>query len=107
MGKILKENTKAPDFSLPDQDGKMHKLSDYKGEWVLLYFYPKDDTTGCTKEACAIRDEYPSVLKLKLKVLGVSGDSVKSHKKFEEKYKLPFTILADEDKKVLKLYGVW
>lgn len=103
----LKVNQKAPDFSLPDQEGEEHKLSDYKGKWVLLYFYPKDDTPGCTKEACMIRDSFPDFKKLKITVLGASTDSVKSHKKFEDKYKLPFTLLADEDKKLVKSYGVW
>lgn len=103
----LKVNQKAPDFSLPDQDGKKHKLSDHKGQWVLLYFYPKDDTPGCTKEACAIRDNLPKFGKTKAKVFGISVDSVASHKKFVEKYKLNFTLLADEDKKVVNKYGVW
>lgn len=102
-----KIGTNSPEFKLPDQDGKMHTLSDYKGKWVLLYFYPKDDTTGCTKEACGIRDGMPNFKKLKISVLGVSTDSVKSHKKFADKYKLPFTLLADEDKEVVKKYGVW
>lgn len=97
----------APDFELPNQDGKIHKLSDYRGEWVLLYFYPKDDTPGCTKEACAIRDNFPAFGKLKVKVFGVSVDSIKSHKKFTEKYDLPFTLLADEKKETVKKYGVW
>ena len=104
---MLKIKTKAPDFKLPDQDEKIHSLKDYKGQWVLLYFYPKDDTPGCTKEACAIRDSFPSFGKLKAAVLGVSVDSVKSHKKFADKYELPFTLLSDEKKKVVKLYGVW
>lgn len=104
---IPKANTKAPDFTLPDQSGKTHKLSEYKGKWVLVYFYPKDDTPGCTKEACAIRDEFPDFNKLKITVLGISADSVKSHSKFVEKYKLPFTLLADEDKEVINKYGVW
>lgn len=104
---MLKINSKAPDFKLPDKDGKEHSLKDYKGKWVLLYFYPKDDTPGCTKEACAIRDNLPDFKKLKLTVLGVSVDTVKSHKKFAEKYDLPFTLLADEDKSVVKKYGVW
>ena len=103
----LRVNAKAPDFSLADQDGKIHKLSEYKGEWVLLYFYPKDDTTCCTVEACGMRDSFPQFKKLKLTVLGVSVDSVKSHKKFAEKYKLPFALLADEEKKVVEKYGVW
>ena len=103
----LKEGKIAPDFELADQDGKFHKLSDYRGQWTLIYFYPKDDTPGCTKEACAIRDMMPDFKKLKLQVFGISVDSVKSHKKFEEKYDLPFTLLADENKKVVEQYGVW
>jgi len=105
--KKIKLNTKAPDFNLPDQDGKLHKLSDYKGRWVLLYFYPKDNTPGCTKEACGIRDEFKNFKNLNIVVLGVSADSSESHKKFAQKYKLPFTLLSDESKKVLKKYGVW
>ena len=97
----------APDFTLPDQTGKERKLSDYKGRWVLLYFYPKDDTPGCTKEACAIRDTYAEFKKVKAVVLGVSTDSVTSHAKFAKKFNLPFTLLADEEKKVAKAYGVW
>ena len=105
--KKIKLNTKAPDFNLPDQDGKLHKLSDYKGRWVLLYFYPKDNTPGCTKEACGIRDEFKNFKNLNIVVLGISADSQQSHKKFIQKYKLPFTLLSDESKKVLKKYGVW
>lgn len=104
---MLKVNERAPDFTLPDQDGKEHKLSDYKGGWVLLYFYPNDDTPGCTKEACIIRDSFPDFKKLKITVLGVSVNSIKSHKKFADKYKLPFTLLADESKVVVRKYGVW
>ena len=85
----------------------MHTLSQYRGQWVLLYFYPKDDTEGCTKEACAIRDDFPNFESLRVKVLGVSVDSVASHKKFADKYSLPFILLADEEKKVVALYGVW
>ncbi len=103
----LKIGQLAPDFKLPDQSGKEHKLLDYRGGWVLVYFYPKDDTPGCTKEACSIRDSFPKFNKLKAKVFGISVDSVKSHAKFAEKYKLPFTLLADEDKSVVKKYGVW
>ena len=103
----LKINQKAPDLKLLDQDGKIHKLSDCKGKWVLVYFYPKDDTPGCTKEACSIRDNWPDFKKVKLTVLGISVDSVKSHDKFAAKYELPFTLLADEEKKVVKQYGVW
>jgi peroxiredoxin Q/BCP len=104
---MLKESQKAPDFTLPDQNGEMHKLSDYKGQWVLLYFYPKDDTPGCTTEACALRDNFPAFKKLKAKVFGISTDSVASHQKFANKYELPFTLLADEDKKVVEKYDVW
>ncbi|MAF13282.1 MAG: thioredoxin-dependent thiol peroxidase [Parcubacteria group bacterium] len=98
---------KAPAINLPDQDGKNHKLSDYKGKNVLIYFYPKDDTPGCTKQACDIRDNLPKFKKLNAVVFGISKDSVDKHKKFADKYKLPFTLLSDEDLKVLKSYGVW
>ncbi len=104
---LPKLQSKAPTFTLPDQEGKMHSLSDYAGKWVLLYFYPKDDTPGCTKEACAIRDSWAEFKKLNAVVLGVSADAVKSHAKFVKKYELPFTILADEDKTVVNAYGVW
>ncbi len=103
----VKEGKKAPDFTLLDQDGKEHTLSGYRRQWMLLYFYPKDDTAGCTKEACGIRDAFPGFKKSKAVVLGVSTDGTKSHKKFAEKYDLPFTLLADEDKKVVNLYDVW
>lgn len=98
---------KAPSFSLPDQNRKKHKLSEYVGKWVLLYFYPKDDTPGCTKEACMLRDNFPSFKKLGITVFGVSADNEKSHKKFEEKYKLPFILLSDIDHKVAEKYGAW
>lgn len=101
------EGTEAPDFKLLDQNGKEHSLIDYRGKLVLLYFYPKDDTPGCTKEACAVRDNFREFGKLDAVVLGVSTDSVKSHKKFEEKYKLNFTLLSDENKEVVNKYGVW
>jgi peroxiredoxin Q/BCP len=104
---IPSQDTKAPDFTLLDQEGKAHTLSSYKGEWVLLYFYPKDNTPGCTIQACAIRDDYPAFEKLGVRVFGISADSVKSHEKFVEKFQLPFTLLSDEDKKVVTLYGVW
>lgn len=104
---MITENKKAPDFTLPDQTGKEHSLSDYTGRWVLLYFYPKDDTPGCTKEACGIRDNFAAFKRKGIVVLGISTDSVKSHGKFVQKYNLPFTLLADEDKKVVELYGVW
>lgn len=102
---MLKINTKAKNFTLLDQDGKSHTLSDYFGNFILIYFYPKDDTPGCTKEACSIGEKFPSFEKLKIKVFGISADSIKSHKKFADKYKLPFTLLSDESKKVLKAYG--
>lgn len=104
--KKVKIGKMAPDFTLSDQNGKGHSLSDYRSKWVLLYFYPKDDTPGCTKEACSIRDYFPDFRKLRIKVLGVSVDSVASHKKFAQKYNLPFTLLADTENKVVKLYGV-
>jgi peroxiredoxin Q/BCP len=103
----LNVGDKAPEFTLPDQEGKSHTLSDYKGQWVLLYFYPKDDTPGCTKEACMIRDNFPAFKKLNAKVFGVSVDSVARHEKFAKKYELPFTLLADENKEVVNAYGVW
>ena len=97
----------APDFSLPDQNGQTHTLAQYRDRWVLLYFYPKDDTPGCTTEACGLRDAWPDFSQLDTVVLGVSTDSVASHKKFSEKYHLPFTLLADEQKVVVKMYDVW
>jgi peroxiredoxin Q/BCP len=103
----LKAGGKAPDFTLPDQTGKSHALADYRGKWVLLYFYPKDDTPGCTKEACALRDQFPAFGKLDAVVFGVSADSVKSHAKFADKYELPFTLLADETKEMIKAYDAW
>ncbi len=102
---MLKIGNKAKDFTLPDQNGKTHKLSDYLGNFVLIYFYPKDDTPGCTKEACMLRDDFPNFKKIKAKILGISADSVKSHKKFAEKYNLPFTLLSDENREVLKKYA--
>lgn len=103
----LKINKIAPSFTLPDSSGTLHSLSQYIGKWVLLYFYPKDDTPGCTAQACALRDSWKQFGKLNAVVLGISVDAVKSHAKFTKKYKLPFTLLADEEKKVVKLYGVW
>ncbi|HTK03961.1 MAG TPA: thioredoxin-dependent thiol peroxidase [Candidatus Eisenbacteria bacterium] len=104
---MLTAGKKAPDFTLPDQEGKMHTLSDYEGDWVLLYFYPKDDTPGCTTEACGIRDNYEAYGDAGITVLGVSTDPVKKHAKFVQKYGLPFTLLADEERKVVEKYGVW
>lgn len=103
----LRVGQKAPDFKLKDQTGLEHTLSDYKGKAVLVYFYPKDSTPGCTREACSIRDRFQSFGKQGAVVLGISVDSEASHQKFSEKYKLPFSLLADEDKKVVKAYGVW
>ncbi len=98
---------KAPSFSLQDQDSTIHCLADYAGKWVVLYFYPKDDTPGCTTEACSFRDEYSYLKEKGLYILGVSGDSVASHKKFADKYQLNFPLLADEDKKVTTAYGAF
>ena len=103
----LKVGIKAPDFKLPDQDGRIHRLSDYKGQWVLLYFYPKDNTSGCIKEACTMRDNLSNFKDMKTVILGVSVDSVQSHDKFAKKHKLSFPILSDTEKKVVQLYGVW
>jgi thioredoxin-dependent peroxiredoxin len=97
----------APDFSLADETGSLHKLSDYRGKPVVLYFYPKDDTTGCTTEACSFRDGYSQYKQAGVVVLGVSPDSSEDHTKFKEKYSLPFTLLADLGHKVCDQYGVW
>jgi len=104
---MIQEGKKAPAFKLKNQDGKTIALSDFKGKNVVLYFYPKDNTSGCTKEACSFRDEFPKFKKLKAKIIGISKDSVESHKKFADKYDLPFDLLSDENKKVLEKYGVW
>lgn len=101
------EGKPAPAIELPDQDGRVHRLSDYRGQWVLVYFYPKDNTSGCTKEACAIRDVHPRFAELDAVVLGVSVDPVKSHRKFADRHELPFTLLSDEEKTVVKEWGVW
>lgn len=105
--KTLKEGTKAPDFTGLDQNGKKISLKDFKGKKVVLYFYPKDDTPTCTTQACNLRDNYSLLTKQGLVVIGVSVDSVKSHKKFETKHELPFLLVADEDKKIVEKYGVW
>lgn len=104
---MLKEGQKAPNFKLKDQNGKVVSLDSFKGKNVVLYFYPKDNTSGCTTEACNFRDEFPKFNKLDAVILGVSPDSVESHKKFAEKYNLPFSLLSDEKKEVLEKYGVW
>ncbi|MBT3228376.1 MAG: peroxiredoxin [Candidatus Marinimicrobia bacterium] len=95
----------APDFNMLDQDGKAHSLSEYRGQQVVVYFYPKDDTPGCTKEACSIRDDFEQFTKNGIKVFGVSYDDKQSHKKFAEKYDIPFSLLSDSDKSVSKAYG--
>ncbi len=103
----LKAGQKAPAFSLPNQDGNVVSLSQFKGKKVVLYFYPKDDTPGCTKESCAFRDGMDEIRESGAVVLGVSGDSVDSHKKFAKKFNLNFPLLSDERKTVLQAYGVW
>ena len=104
---MLEIGTKAPEFSLPDQNGAMRSLSDYLGQKVILYFYPKDMTSGCTKQACSFGELYPQFREKGAVVLGVSKDSVASHKKFEEKHGLPFPLLSDEEKAVIRAYDVW
>ena len=104
---MLEIGTKAPEFSLPDQNGETHSLSDYRGQKVILYFYPKDNTSGCAKQACGFAELYPQFTEKGAVVLGVSRDSVASHKKFEEKYSLPFTLLSDTELEVIKAYDVW
>ena len=104
---MLEVGTKAPDFTLPDQNGNMHSLSEYRGKKVILYFYPKDNTAGCTKQACGFAERYPRFMEKGAVVLGISKDSVASHKKFEEKYGLPFTILADPELVAIQAYDVW
>lgn len=104
---MLEMGTKAPDFTLPDQNGDLHSLSEYKGKKIILYFYPKDNTPGCTKQACGFAERYPQFIEKGAVVLGISKDSVASHKKFEEKYGLPFTLLSDPELKVIQAYDVW
>jgi peroxiredoxin Q/BCP len=104
---VLEKGEKAPLFELFDSEGELHKLSDYSGQTIVIYFYPRDDTPGCTKEACSFRDNYQTFTEVGIEVLGISPDTVKSHKKFSEKYQLPFTLLADPDHNVCEAYGVW
>jgi peroxiredoxin Q/BCP len=104
---MIKEGNAAPQFSLENQDGKKVGLSDYLGKPIVLYFYPKDDTPGCTTEACGFRDGYSEYRKLGAEILGISPDSVKSHQKFQGKYDLPFTLLSDPAHQVAEQYGVW
>jgi len=103
----LKEGRMAPNFKGVDQNGNSVSLNDFKGKKVVLYFYPKDDTPGCTAQACNLRDNYNELLEKGFQVIGVSTDSVKSHKKFEHKFNLPFPLIADEEKKIVEKYGVW
>ena len=103
----LSVGEKAPDFNLPDENGDNHSLNNYAGQYVLLYFYPKDDTPGCTMEACNFRDDYSQYEEANVVILGVSPDTPASHKKFQAKYELPFTLLADENHQVCDLYKVW
>ncbi len=98
---------RAPDFSLADQDGKLHSLTDYNGKWVVLYFYPKDDTPGCTVEACSLRDSRDSIAELGAEIIGVSADDASSHEKFKAKHTLNFTLLSDTDMKAIKAYDAW
>lgn len=104
---MLEIGTKAPDFELPDQDGKLRTLSEFRGQKVVLYFYPKDMTPGCTKQACSFGELYPQFQEKGAAVIGVSRDSVASHKKFEEKYGLPFILLSDPERKAIEAYDVW
>ena len=104
---MLETGTKAPDFTLPVQDGKIHRLSDYAGKKVILYFYPKDNTSGCTKQACGFSERLPQFREKDAVVLGVSKDSVASHRKFKDNYNLAFTLLSDPELEVIKAYGAW
>jgi peroxiredoxin Q/BCP len=104
---MVEEGRKAPAITLKDQNAEKVSLNDFKGKNIILYFYPKDNTSGCTKEACNFRDDFPNFGKLNAVILGVSPDSVESHKKFAVKYKLPFSLLSDENKEVIEKYGVW
>ncbi|KAA5540776.1 thioredoxin-dependent thiol peroxidase [Adhaeribacter rhizoryzae] len=97
----------APDFAVPDQDGIVHKLSDYQGRKLIIYFYPKDDTPGCTAQACNLRDNYYAMREKGYEIIGVSVDDEKSHQKFIRKFELPFTLLSDTEKKMVEDYGVW
>lgn len=104
---MLEVGQKAPDFTLPDEEGNQVSLKDYAGRRVIIYFYPKDDTPGCTKEACSIRDNFPALTEKDALVFGISADSVESHKKFKTKHNLPFTLLSDPEKEVIQAYGAW
>lgn len=105
--KIMKPPYAAPDFELPDISGKTHTLKDYAGKWVVLYFYPKDDTAGCTAEACSLRDARDTLAEMGAEIIGVSKDDANSHEKFKAKYSLNFTLLTDADRKAIDAYGAW
>lgn len=104
---MLKKGDSAPEYLLPDQDNKERKLADQQRKWTVIYFYPKDDTPGCTTEACAIRDIYNDFMRMGVDVIGVSKDSPESHKQFAEKYELPFTLLSDKDGEMINAYKAW
>lgn len=104
---MLEVGTEAPGFTLPDQDGIMRALSEFRGQKVVLYFYPRDNTAGCTKQACSFAELYPQFTESGAEVIGISKDSVASHKRFQEKFGLPFTLLSDPDKEVIQAYGAW
>ena len=104
---MLEVGSLAPDFSLPDENGEIHKLSDYRGQKVILYFYPKDNTAGCTRQACGFKDRYPLIQEKGAVVLGISKDSARAHKNFKTKYDLPFTLLSDPEYQVIEMYDVW
>ena len=104
---MLETGTKAPAFELPDQNGTIHTLEEYRGKKVILYFYPRDNTPGCTKQACGFGERYPQFLEKGAVVIGISKDSVASHKRFEEKYSLPFTLLSDSELAAIQAYDVW
>ena len=107
MAKELQVGDRAPEIELPDQDGEPQSLAAQRGQWVLVYFYPRDDTPGCTVEACGLRDSAARYEERDIQVFGISADSVKSHRKFADKHQLPFTLLADEEKTVIRSYGAW
>ena len=104
---MLQIGTKAPEFSLPDENGTVRNLSDYEGKKLILYFYPKDNTPGCTKQACNFRDNYPQIVAKGAEVRGISKDSAKTHTNFATKHELPFILLSDPDAKVIEAYGAW
>ena len=104
---VLSAGQQAPEFELIDNEGNTHKLSDYRGQTIVVYFYPKDDTPGCTKEACSFRDTYADFKQAGVEIIGISPDSEKSHSRFIQKYELPFTLLSDPDHKVCEAFGVW